>query len=240
MILKFQKFRITLDSGRKRDPLACALRMLLRAYRFAVETQMDPWQYAVEIEELRLAGVSISELRLLVFMGVVFHGQELANPSGDARRFMLLPKNAIPAKTCFVLSPQGAKAFHQHSSYGQAPSAKSIVRAEAPALDLYGAPPALAIPIWLVRKQELLFDRLIVKRFRQPALNQQTILNAFQEELWAIRIDDPLPPAVGQDSRRKLNDTIKCLNRHQANPLISFRGDGSGRGVLWESRSAKE
>jgi hypothetical protein len=34
----------------------------------------------------------------------------------------------------------------------------------------------------------------VVKEFKLPAPNQETILTAFQEEGWPPRIDDPLPP----------------------------------------------
>ena len=73
-----------------------------------------------------------------------------------------------------------------------------------------------------------------VKRFRWTAANQETILAAFEEEGWPHRIDDPLPPQPDQDSKRRLSDTIKCLNRKQINQLIHFHGDGTGEGVIWE------
>jgi hypothetical protein len=60
------------------------------------------------------------------------------------------------------------------------------------------------------------------------------VLCAFEEEGWPARIDDPLPPQQDQDSKRRLSDTIKCLNRKQSHHLIHFRGDGTGEGVVWE------
>ena len=74
----------------------------------------------------------------------------------------------------------------------------------------------------------------LVKRFKWPAANQEAVLSAFQEEGWPVRIDDPLPPQPEQDSKRRLGDTIKCLNRKQKSQLIHFRGDGTGQGVVWE------
>ena len=65
-------------------------------------------------------------------------------------------------------------------------------------------------------------------------MNQEAILTAFQEEGWPARIDDPLPPHPEQDPKRRLNDTIKCLNRKQSQSLIHFRGDGTGEAVIWE------
>jgi hypothetical protein len=95
------------------------------------------------------------------------------------------------------------------------------------------APPAL-IPNWNDDYRELRLRGLLVKRFRQTAKNQVLICRAFQEQNWPHRIDDPLPPTEGIDSRRRLNDTIKSLNRHQINRLIHFMGDGTGTGICWE------
>jgi hypothetical protein len=73
-----------------------------------------------------------------------------------------------------------------------------------------------------------------VKRFKWQAANQERILTVFEEEGWPARIDDPLAPSPAIDTKRRLSDTIKCLNRKQANALIRFRGDGTGQGVIWE------
>ena len=57
---------------------------------------------------------------------------------------------------------------------------------------------------------------------------------AFEEESWPPRIDDPLPPSPNIDSKKRLHDTIKSLNRHQKQRCIRFMGDGRGTGVRWE------
>ncbi|MCA9067957.1 MAG: hypothetical protein KDA84_03490, partial [Planctomycetaceae bacterium] len=67
-----------------------------------------------------------------------------------------------------------------------------------------------------------------------PAINQETVLTAFEEEGWPARIDDPLPPHGNVNPRRRLHDTIKHLNKSQHIHLILFRGDGTGKGVIWE------
>ena len=81
---------------------------------------------------------------------------------------------------------------------------------------------------------ELRIGAVTVKRFKWMAPNQETVLAAFEEEGWPHRIDDPLPPHPDQDSKRRLSDTIKCLNHKQKNELIRFHGDGTGEGVTWE------
>jgi hypothetical protein len=75
---------------------------------------------------------------------------------------------------------------------------------------------------------------LVVKRFKAPAANQETILAAFEEEEWPPRIDDPLPPSPDLEPKRRLHDTINSLNRNQKKQLLRFFGDGSGMGIRWE------
>jgi hypothetical protein len=91
------------------------------------------------------------------------------------------------------------------------------------------------VPAWDSARRELRLGKNVVKRFRQPAKNQETILAAFQEEGWPPRIDDPIP---GDDAHAKdrLRDAVKKLNR-QAILLIHFLSDGKGQGVLWQIRN---
>jgi hypothetical protein len=74
---------------------------------------------------------------------------------------------------------------------------------------------------------------VVVKRFKQPAGNQELVLEAFEEEGWPPRIDDPLPPAPNQDGKRRLQSTIWNLNRGREARLIRFAGGGDGQSVCW-------
>jgi hypothetical protein len=60
------------------------------------------------------------------------------------------------------------------------------------------------------------------------------ILSVFDEENWPPRIDDPLPPSKRINTKQRLHDTIKSLNRNQKQRLVRFLGDGTGEGVRWE------
>jgi hypothetical protein len=63
------------------------------------------------------------------------------------------------------------------------------------------------------------------------AINIIPILDAFQEEDWPSRIDDPLPG--GRDPVR-LAGAIRSLN--DGLERIEFGKDGSGEGVVWRLR----
>ena len=90
-------------------------------------------------------------------------------------------------------------------------------------------------PVWDQEKRELRLGDVVVKLFRWPAANQECLLQAFEEQGWPSRIDDPLPRSA-VNPKARLHDTIKCLNKNQQNKLIKFRGDGTGEGVLFELR----
>jgi hypothetical protein len=90
------------------------------------------------------------------------------------------------------------------------------------------------VPSWDGQRKELRLGEELVKQYRWPAVNQELVLAAFQEESWPPRIDDPIPAALTQDAKCRLQDTIKSLNRNQKRRLLHFRGDGTGEGILWE------
>ncbi len=73
-----------------------------------------------------------------------------------------------------------------------------------------------------------------VKQFRQPAPNQELVLAVFEESHWEVDIDDPLHPDGKVDPKRRLRATVWALNRNQANKLIQFSADGTGKGIRWQ------
>lgn len=92
------------------------------------------------------------------------------------------------------------------------------------------------IPIWDAERRELRFRGLLVKHFRQPAENQAAVLEAFARAGWPIKVRNPIGSADCPTAREALHDAIKNLNRHQANRLLLFRGDGTGNAVCWGTR----
>jgi hypothetical protein len=209
-----------------------ALGSLYDAYRYAVDTSATVWEFAVSIDFLQRLGVCESELRWLVRRGLVEHGYETSNLDTQQRTFKKTEALVFGKRTCFVLSQQGLIELENLRSK----ECSSLLRqtktiSHCREVLLHTEPP---IPNWDIVTKRLQFRGAVVKCFRWPAINQECLLNAFQEEGWPERIDDPLPPLEELDPKRRLADTIKCLNRNQSNPLLHFRGDGTGEGILWE------
>ncbi|MBU4400999.1 MAG: hypothetical protein KKE86_16920, partial [Planctomycetes bacterium] len=67
------------------------------------------------------------------------------------------------------------------------------------------------VPSWNKDRRELTFRDTIIKRVRSifVAKNVVRVLDAFQEDGWPNRIDDPLDPSKNQ---QRLHETIKRLN----------------------------
>lgn len=219
-----------------------ALRELLTAFEYARQVDRDAWDFAVTIEELRASGLTESDFRWLACEGIVQHAREITRLEDETRQFRATNPLVFTKRTCFVLTEEGRKVARSLFPADAVPQlADKHIRVHA-GQDL--SPPHERVPgetgersvrpCWEADRHELRLNGLIIKQFKWPAANQEIILCAFQEEGWPFCIDDPLPPHPDQDSKRRLSDTIKCLNRKQKNPLIHFRGDGTGEGVIWE------
>jgi hypothetical protein len=86
-------------------------------------------------------------------------------------------------------------------------------------------------PYWDHAAMELWWKGECIRRYRHDAASQCRVLDAFEENDWARRINDPLPRQGRGSIKVQLHDAIKRLNAGQKRLL--FRGDGSGRGVRW-------
>jgi hypothetical protein len=203
------------------DPLhvsPAALRLLLEAYACARDLGCDLWEFAVEIDMLREQSVTNNQLRWLLRKGYIVQAVERPKSHAPQRSFRHVTSPRLEERACFIITASGL-AFAGAEQLQQ--------------LGANGAPSLASQPVWDGGLRELRLGEVVVKRFKQPAGNQELILGAFQEEGWPARIDDPLPPAKGQDGKRRLHSTISNLNRRQENSLIHFHGGGNGKSVCW-------
>lgn len=216
---------------------------------YAVDLGCRPWEFALAMAELRDAGLSDNDLRWLLRKGFVEHAIEVTEPGEEMRSFRPCVGSMFTDRVCFVLTEEGqafASAFegaavdrleerNGHVRNGQVP----VARHGDPnaTIDLAVA---ITIPSWDRVRRELRWGDVMVKQFKVPSPNQETILGVFEEEHWPPRIDDPLSPKLELDPKRRLHDTINTLNRNQKNALLRFFGDGSGQGIRWTPRGASE
>lgn len=218
-----------------RPHLRAALNLLLEAHEYAIDLDQDAWELAVELEVLRSANLTNSDLRWLSAVGMVEHAVEITRPSDCSRQFRRTNLVNVHEPTCVILTASGVAAVREfcagHPSLAHERTAAScrVINAEEVILQ----------PKWDDQRRQLRVAAEVVKEFKLPSPNQETVLMAFEEEGWPPRIDDPLPPLAQLDPRRRLHDTIKALNRKQKRALLRFMGDGSGEGIRWEFIAAE-
>lgn len=198
------------------------LRMLWRARLLAEDLHESPWTLAVDIQELREAGISRADLQWLLRQGMIEHAIESTKRGNAARRFDPVEEPIFDVRSCFILTAIGLKSLERllHTSLVQ----------QAQRNRPFSSP----TPEWDAQIRELRLGDEVLKRFRVPACNQQLILSAFEEEGWPAKIDDPLPRTVTVHSKPRLHAAIQSLNRNQRPHRIRFRGNGKGDGILWE------
>jgi hypothetical protein len=205
-----------------------ALELLASAFESAQSSGQNVWEFAVETQEFFRAGVTATTLRWMVSKGYADHRQELSARKSSHRNFRRLSSLAFPANTCFVLTEKGRTFL---SGTGAETASLRLLGDVGPHVDPTGQ--KAACPRWDPDLRLLSWRGVVVKHFRVPAQNQETILSALEEEGWPPRIDDPLPQTPNIAPRCRLAETLKALNRHQKHTLLHFRGDGTGKGIMW-------
>jgi hypothetical protein len=203
--------------------------LLFEAYAYALDTRRCAWDFAVDATSLHTAGLGVNDLRWLAYRGFIAHTSAALSGGNEELPIQLNGRLTFTDQTLFVLTDKGAEFASRFLDAGRStgPDVTSFLQESNSQNDA-------AHPCWLPERRELHLNGSLVKRYKWQAMNQETVLAVFEEEGWPHRIDDPLPQAPEQDPKRRLSDTIKCLNRKQTNRLVLFRGDGAGEGVVWD------
>lgn len=220
---------------------AAAALLLLKAWHFADKEGRAAWDFAVELDDLVGLGLSRADLRRLICRGLLEHAEELAGGAESDRVFQSTGRLQLSQRSCFILTAAGRDAAIHLTCEGLSHARDAEVGGGTEPLPHRNSTASEACaergpatkPDWNQDRRELTFRGLIVKSYLVPSPNQEHILNAFQEEGWPEFIHDPLPPAGEMEPHRRLQATIKSLNRRQTNNLIRFRGNGGDR-VFWE------
>src|SRR5262249_8992939 len=110
----------TSDRQRKRDLAAeilgrapGGLELLRQAGEYAADARRSAWDFAVEADDLRAAGLTAGDLRWLVSREHVEHGVETSPPGAGRRRFRQGCGLSFTLRSCFVLTEAGARLFRR-------------------------------------------------------------------------------------------------------------------------------
>ena len=211
----------------EREEKLLVLGRLAEASNYANDCGRNVWDFAVGLNFFIEKGISESAMRWLVCQHYIEHRYEVLTEKDEQRLFYEAPDTVLAEKSCFTISEGGREIFdHLKQADLQNTANHGAVKSENGIL-----------PTWCPLTRVLKINDKVVKHFKWPAPNQEKLINAFAEQGWPNRLDDPLPPNNGVCPKRRLHDTIKCLNRNQINKLIKFRGDGTAQGACWEYRS---
>lgn len=207
-----------------------ALAELLKAYEFAEDAGVDLWQFSIELEQLAQFGLTVSDARWLAAKGFVRHAEENTRSSAAERSFQEKDGLTFASRSVVVLSASGATFARELASDLDVEIAESPNDTDS----LETSVLVVAKPIWIPGQRELMVDGRVVKRFKVPAVNQELILSAFEEEGWPQCIFDPLPQDNTLAPARRMHNAISRLNGKQINVLVRFSGNGHGTGICWE------
>lgn len=92
----------------------------------------------------------------------------------------------------------------------------------------------IAAPHWDSAARELWWAGRCVKQFHNDAALQRALLDALEAAGWPSRIENPLPGGQGVNRKKRLQSTVKNLNRGLAEGTIRFHMDGTAEAVRWE------
>jgi hypothetical protein len=207
-----------------------AYRTLLAARCDAEERHRPAWEGAVALACLREKGIDDAVLLWMMYQGHLDH-LRLA-PEGKPARNALVPAASLllTGASSFLLTDVGEQFANDFLADVLVPAEEGGALGPAWERFLVG----VLVPCYDKHDRVFTWGRQVLKWFRQPAGNQEVVLNAVQELGWPLWFDDPLPPRDGMKRARRLHDTTAELNRRQRVHLIHFKGDGSGKRIGWE------
>lgn len=202
----------------------------LRTARWEAQNQgRDPNENPLPLSHLREQGVRDQFLILMLYHGHVSQFRPVTRLGNG--RLLYEPANNLHmlSGSLFALTEAGEAFAVALLAVPRTPLDANAVRA---IWEEYC--PTRIVPRYEKENRIFRWGCQILKHFRQPSVNQELILLAAEELSWPEWFDDPLPRQSGINPKTRLHDTIKDLNRRQTQPLVHFKGDGTGRRIGWE------
>lgn len=201
------------------------LQRIWQLQQYASQNGYEVTQLAIPYCDFVQWGHDLTQLRVLIVEGILVHLNEVPLSRNGERKVEPRDSLAINSQSSFLLSHTWQSRLGPWFSDKNSHSATSDPAGQK------------CKPVWNLHLRKLTFRDRLIKHFRCPAQNQEAILCAFEEEGWPEHICDPLPPIEACESKQRLHDAIRGLNRSQVNTLLRFGGDGTGEGVVWRVES---
>jgi hypothetical protein len=200
------------------------------AHREASDRQLEPRENPVSLSHFHRKGILDYILLWMRYQGHVDHCQ-LAGPP-DHGRSLDSPqaKPWFAPRSSFWLTDRGDVFANIFLSNALVPEEDDAFEATWSRL-LLGE----LLPSYDLEDRIFHWGAHLLKWFRQPAENQELVLCAEEELDWPKWMDDPLPRKNGKNSKIRVHNTIKDLNRHQQiADMVHFQGDGTGTRIGWQ------
>ena len=185
-----------------------AFSLFADGYYFSADLKCSVWEFAITITELHDAGLSDNDIRWMMRKYLVDHAVEVTQAGDDARSFRPSTGCILSDRACFVWTEKARSlAFADPDTtivLNNAQNGHSEVTNghHSQILAVPKTANLVTVPTWDCDRQELRWGEYVVKQYKVPSPNQETILAAFEEEHWPPRIDDPLSPQLDQEPKR--------------------------------------
>ncbi len=199
------------------ERLRPALQLLLNIHRRFQSTRRRPWHFALDLRELEAAGLTHDDLRELIARGLLAH--QVEEPGrGDRRTFVRPSGSTLSPRSHFLLTAAGVRWAEQLLAADAARTAATPAEGES-----------RPRPVWDSDRGLLFYTGRLVLELSAQASVRKLILDAFQEDGWGPRIDNPVKPrSSGDDTGKRLRDALSGLNHSQLWPALWFEAHGDG------------
>jgi len=200
----------------------------------------DRWKSVVRLDAILQDQLDANEFAWLIGKGYVFAERQVGRNQPERTLGVGMGRALRPGHPWVWLTPaRVALADYLLRCY-------ALVSRSIPQVDIWDhpgdpiPPPAFFLhpeltPHWENRTYDLWAGPIPIKSYSRHAPNQMDVLDAFQQQGWPRRTESPLQCDDYEiDPQQQLHDTIRDLNRTLKLRIIRFRGDGTGKGVLWE------
>lgn len=204
-----------------------ALRELLEAFEYASRLKVTLWEFAVEADVVRAAGLTNSDLRWLIRQRYVAHRKEVTKQQNANRTFRPARNLTLSRKSCFVLTATGAEFARRTLSLGLLGGTDMRTGSTETS-----KAPQRTVPFWDEPDRTLYWLGWPIKHFRNGAPNQVAVLSAFQAHHWLHCVPVTLLENDRGDAKDRLHDAIKHLNR-AVRPYLHFGQESDGELVHW-------